>query len=618
MNISTIEDLAKFEQTSASEREWSNSSYGALEKQAALTPEAPALSFIADAEYHKRSEPLTYRQLLVSVTQMANLLHELGNAKSDVTALFLPNLIETQVALWGAQAAGVVFPVNTLLSPEHIVALLKESKAKVLITAMARPEDGWDGWDVLRPLLKDCNDLRHVLIIENDGEASSYEKNTNETFAISNLNEGLNRQPQNELVSGREFDAQDISSYFCTGGTTGKPKLAIRTQGAETINAHMFGTMLGEGLNDGRLLVGLPMFHVNAVITSLMTWVAGGEVVLAGRGYRDTAVMANFWPIVEKNKITFFSAVPTILSDLLSRPIDADVSSLQFAICGAAPLTVELFTRFEEATGLKILEGYGLTESSFGASVNPYHGERRIGSVGMRLPYEKMLCVQLDSDGNYDRDCEPGEIGTVALSGPNMFKGYSDPDLDKDLWVDRGDGLRWLNTGDLGRIDTEGYLYLVGRSKDLIIRAGHNIDPKLIEEALYAHEAVQHAAAVGRPDPRVGELPVAYVTLQPGFSVEAEELRAFAAEHISDRVAVPKAVTVLSEMPLTPVGKISKVALVEREALAIIKDAASQLDCQLSLLESEITPGGLVVRIGGASQELLGLLEPFAFNVVAE
>jgi fatty-acyl-CoA synthase len=325
--------------------------------------------------------------------------------------------------------------------------------------------------------------------------------------------------------------------------------------------------------------------------------------------------MANFWRIVEKNGINYFSAVPTILSDLLTRSINADVSSLRFAICGAAPLSVELFTRFEKATGLKILEGYGLTESSCGASVNPYHGERRIGSVGMRLPYEDMLCVQLDNQGHFQCDCAPGEVGIVALRGPHIFSGYSDSTHEQELWIDRGEGARWLNTGDLGRIDEDGYLWLVGRRKDLIIRGGHNIDPKMIEEALYRHDAVQHAVAIGRPDARLGEVPVAYVTLQPGATVTGEELKVSAAAFISDRVAIPRDVIVVPEMPLTPVGKISKVALVEREIRTIVANISRRLSCNLTHLETETTSGGQIVRVEGASDELIRELKAFPFTV---
>ncbi|WP_034023190.1 AMP-binding protein, partial [Pseudomonas aeruginosa] len=180
-----------------------------------------------------------------------------------------------------------------------------------------------------------------------------------------------------------------------------------------------------------------------------------------------------------------------------------DLSSLRFALCGAAPMPVELIRQFEARTGLKVIEGYGLTEGTCGTSCNPRGGERRPGSIGLRLPYCQVKVAVLDGEGNYLRDAAPNEVGNLCLKGPTVFKGYLQQDRNRDIWI--GDG--WFNTGDLGRIDEDGYIWLTGRSKDLIIRGGHNIDPQMIEEALHRHPAVALAAAVGKPDAKAGELP---------------------------------------------------------------------------------------------------------------
>jgi fatty-acyl-CoA synthase len=187
-----------------------------------------------------------------------------------------------------------------------------------------------------------------------------------------------------------------------------------------------------------------------------------------------------------------FSAVPTVLSVLLDVPKgDADISSLRYAICGAAPLSVELFQRFEVHSGMKILEGYGLTEGTCASSVNPFYGERKVGSIGLRLPYQQMKVCVVDDEGKFLREAEIDEIGSICIRGPNVFNGYMEEVHNRGVWPLEG----WFNTGDLGRQDTDGYFWLTGRKKELIIRGGHNIDPAAIEDPLYRLTGIQVAAA---------------------------------------------------------------------------------------------------------------------------
>jgi len=261
---------------------------------------------------------------------------------------------------------------------------------------------------------------------------------------------------------------------------------------------------------------------------------------------------------VERYKVTSFSGVPTIYAALLQVPSEGrDLSSLRFALCGAAPMPVELIRQFEAKTGLTVIEGYGMTEGTCGTSCNPRGGERRPGSIGLRLPYCELKSVILGGDGQYLRDAAVDEIGNICLRGPTVFKGYLQASKNKDIWVD-GD---WFNTGDLGRIDADGYIWLTGRSKDLIIRGGHNIDPQMIEEALHRHPAVAMAAAVGKPCLKAGELPVVYIQLKPGMQASEAELLAHAAQHVPERAAVPKDVWLLDAIPVTAVGKTFKPAL---------------------------------------------------------
>ena len=271
------------------------------------------------------------------------------------------------------------------------------------------------------------------------------------------------------------------------------------------------------------LLCGLPLFHVNGVVvTGLAPFMVGARVVLLGAdGFRSKTTIGHFWRNVARFRATFFSAVPTVYSTLLTTPIDgSDVSSLRYAICGAAAMPPELIRKFEAATGLAILEGYGLTEGTCVSAVNPRDGDRRNGSIGFRVPYQQMKTVVFGNDGGYERDCATDEIGHLVIKGPNVFPGYKEERANRGIWI--GDG--WLDTGDLARQDVDGRFWLTGRQKDLIIRGGHNIDPSMIEEAMMAHPAVQLAAAVGKPDAYAGELPVVYVALRPGHAATTEEL----------------------------------------------------------------------------------------------
>jgi fatty-acyl-CoA synthase len=204
---------------------------------------------------------------------------------------------------------------------------------------------------------------------------------------------------------------------------------------------------------------------------------------------------------------------------------------------------------------MRILEGYGLTEGTLVSSANPLYGERKVGSVGLRIPYQEMKVFVEDPSGY--RQARTDEIGCICVRGPNVFPGYLEEEHNKGVWIEGG----WFNTGDLGREDADGYFWLTGRKKELIIRGGHNIDPALIEDPLYRLADVRVAAAVGRPDPHAGEVPVAYVQLQKGSGLTAEKILDHLKKEVGERAAVPKEVVILDEMPLTPVGKIFKPAL---------------------------------------------------------
>ncbi|MFN7040154.1 MAG: acyl-CoA synthetase [Acidovorax temperans] len=605
------------------------STYEMIGAAARAHASAPALSFFARVQDHARPEVWTYATLFAGITATANYLHELGVRQSDVVAFVLPNLPQTHLAIWGAQAAGIAFAVNPLMEPQAIADLLVAANAKVLITLM--PGRGMDLWSHLQPLLAQASDLAHVLLMDPTGpyhgDESAAPTETAAHYTVHDFAQGLQRQPVDHLVSGREFHPDQHSSYFCTGGTTGAPKIAMRTHGNEVANAWSTGQLLGASIAPGKtLFCGLPLFHVNGVlVTGLLPFSRGAHVIIGTpQGYRGEGVIPRFWELVEHHRINFFSGVPTVYAALVQHPTEGrDLSSLEYGLCGAAPMPVELMRNFQEATGLTILEGYGLTEGACVSTCNPPGGERRTGSIGLRLPLQPMKAVVLDEQGVYVRDCAIGEVGVLTISGPNVFAGYRNADQDQGLWLELHDGQRWLNTGDLGRQDAQGYFYLTGRKKELIIRGGHNIDPAIIEEPLHRHPAVQLAAAVGRPDLHAGELPVAYVQLKPGATATEEELLSFLKTHIAERAAIPKAIRVTELMPLTSVGKIFKPELRQREIADALETALRDAGAPASALTvSNQQQLGIHVQVetdksafSAIAHTVLGNF-PFSFSVV--
>ena len=278
----------------------------------------------------------------------------------------------------------------------------------------------------------------------------------------------------------------------------------------------------------------------------------------------------------------------------MQRPVNADVSSLKTAISGSAPLPLELYNRFKAATGVEIAEGYGLTEATCLVSCNPVDGEKKVGSVGIPLPYTEIRILRATPEGFHQ--CGTDEVGEICVANPGVFEGstYTEADKNHDLFAAE----RFLRTGDLGRIDPDGYLWITGRAKDLIIRGGHNIDPAEIEEALLSHPAVAFAGAIGQPDSFAGELPCAYVELVAGQSVTVEELLDHVRGRIHERAAVPKHIEIMGELPKTAVGKIFKPDL-RRLAITRVYDAAlAEADLNVRVREVvEDKKRGLVARL---------------------
>jgi fatty-acyl-CoA synthase len=544
----TLADIEAYEKVPIDERLTFRNTYDLIIQGAGINPDAPAISFFSSGADYANPRRVTYRELLAQITRTANLLNDLGVRPGDVVSYLLPNLPQTHYILWGGQAAGIVNPINPLLEPSTIRDICLAAGTKVLFAL--GPFPGSDIWDKAMAVRKDLPHLKAFIRVMGPGD---------EGKGIYGYEGTLSRYNRDRLDSGRVIDPQDIATIYHTGGTTGTPKLAPHTHYNEATMASIVSasTDLAPGETT---MCGLPLFHVNAaIVTGSMPFSMGCHVVLLGpAGYRDRSVMENFYKIVEHYRAVSFSSVPTVLSVLLDTPKgDADISSLRYAGCGAAPLSVELFRRFEAHSGMKVLEGYGLTEGTCVSSINPLHGVQKVGSIGIRLPYQDMRVFVVDEEGRFVREADIDEIGAVCITGPNVFKGYLDEVHNRGVWAKEG----WFNTGDLGRRDADGYFWLTGRRKELIIRGGHNIDPAAIEEPLYRLRGVKVAAAVGRPDPYAGEVPVAYVQLQEGVHLAGEEILEYLKKEVGERAAIPKEVVVIDQIPLTPVGKIFKPAL---------------------------------------------------------
>jgi fatty-acyl-CoA synthase len=355
-----------------------------------------------------------------------------------------------------------------------------------------------------------------------------------------------------------------------------------------------------------------------------MTALAHGAtlVVVSPAGFRDPDAVRDIWLTTHKHRLTILGAVPTVLGAMLNIPIgNSDISSLRYFATGGSALPVEVGRALADLTDKPVFEGYGMTETTSYVTFPAVGGDMCLGSVGIVLPHCRVRVVELDASGDITGDCAVGEIGVVVMKGPSITPGYVQSHHNEGSLLADG----WLNSGDLGRFDNEGRLWLTGRAKDLIIRGGHNIDPAVIEETLYQHPAVEMAAAVGKPDGYAGELPVVYIQLRPGAEADATELQAFAREHIPERAATPVNVFLIETMPLTAVGKIFKPALrwaaaetVFAEILAPVAEDSGR-EVGVSVGSDDVYGAIATVRVGGGRDDTIAarvaeLLAPFTLR----
>ncbi len=557
MAFATLADLKAIEaEMPWAERDVPKTLYALLSRTSQNFPNHNAVSYQIFSGPKDKAETLTWAELRAKTAQTANFFRSLGIGPTDVVAYVMPNANETLLALLGGSVAGIVNPINPLLDAEQIGAILRETNAKVVVTL--RPFPKTDVAQKTAEAVKLAPNVKHVVEVDLLRYVTGLKKliipliRPKQTVQNQARYHDFNAEiaKHNTQLDFEDPQEDRVACYFHTGGTTGMPKVAQHSYSGLIYNGWLGHRLLYTETDV--IMCPLPLFHVFACHPIMMGALTSGAHVVfpTPQGYRGDGVFDNFWKLIERWNVSFIITVPTAISAKMQRPVDADISSVKTAFSGSAPLPVELFRRFEKATDVTIVEGYGLTEATCLVSCNPVTGEKKIGSTGFPFPYTKIKIM--DPNGF---EVEPDNIGEICISNPGVAVGATYTETDKNKGLYFGD---YLRTGDLGRVDSDGYLWITGRAKDLIIRGGHNIDPAEIEEALLAHEAVAFAGAIGQPDAHAGEVPCAFVELVEGASVTTDELMQHCHEHVHERAAWPKHMEIMGELPKTAVGKIFK------------------------------------------------------------
>src|SRR5215469_663078 len=460
---------------------------------------------------------LTYTELARGAGQAAALLRFAGVEPGDRVALMLPNVLAFPLLFYGSLAAGAaVVPMNPLLKSREVAHYLGDSGASVIFA-----------WDQFA-----------------DEAAKGAADTGAQVIRVAQPDARALLADQEPLADWAERSDDDDAVILYTSGTTGVPKGAELTHANLYRNAEVTTTTLLTA-DQGDVIMGcLPLFHVFGLTCGMNASVISGATLTLLPRFDAAAALE----MIEREKVTIFEGVPTMYSALLHSPAraTADVSSLRLCVSGGAALPVEVLRQFEEAFGCPILEGYGLSETSPVASFNHPDRERKAGSIGTPIAGVEMRVV--DDAGN---DVPQGEVGEIAIRGHNVMKGYWGKPAETAAAIPDG----WFRTGDLARVDEDGYFFIVDRKKEMIIRGGYNVYPREIEEAIHEHPAVAEVAVVGLPHPELGEEVGAAVTLKPGASATPPELIAFAKERVA-AYKYPRRLWLVPELPKGPTGKI--------------------------------------------------------------
>ncbi len=504
---------------------------------------------------------LTYRELLAAVHTFAAALHQMGVRPGDRVAIMLPNTPQYVIAFMGTLRAGAIaVNTNPTYTPRELAHQMKDSGAETIV--------------MLSPLyerlqaVRDEVPIKRVIITD----IPEYVKGPFKGLTERTLRkEGLmTHVPEGEGVYHWQTvmnmggtppdihpDPNEVALFQYTGGTTGVPKAAMLTHRNLVANTMQVAAWIPRFDRGKVIMMGaLPFFHVYGMTVSLLLGLYnGGKVVMVPNPRPIDIVME----AIHHERCNLFPGVPTMYIAIINHPRvhKYDLKSVEACISGAAPLPVEVQQRFEAITGGRLVEGYGLTEASPVTHSNPIYGKRKMGSIGLPFPSTDAKIV----DMNTGETLPPGKVGELCVKGPQVMKGYWNRPEETKLVLDE-EG--WLHTGDIARMDEEGYFYIVDRKKDIIIASGYNIIPREVEEVLYMHPKVLEAVVAGVPDPYRGETVKAYIVLKPGEQATEEEIIAFCREHLAP-YKVPKLVEFRSELPKSQVGKFLRRVLVEEE-----------------------------------------------------
>jgi fatty-acyl-CoA synthase len=519
--------------------------FSLIEEVAQRRGNHPALIFMRTAA-DREPVVVTYGQLLEQVTRTIGALRRLDIAEDEGIAILLPAMPEAVVALLAASSVGVAFPLNLLLAAPAMRAQLELARTRAVF--VLGPHPALDVRGRLQLAAQDLAGLETVIEIpvEPASEASSWRAFLDTSLTQSSFAGSPDR----------------VAALFHTGGTTGEPKLAELSARNVAAGALMMAAA-NRWTQDERICSGLPIFHVGGAISCGLSALASGATLIFPSllGARDPEVVRSIWTLLAQSQATVLAMVPTSLAAVVDVPLaGANLNALRAVCTGASSLPRELGTRLEAKLAKPVCQIYGMTEMSGCCTAQPCDGQFREPAVGFPPP---LLEIALRGGG--------AGRGEVHMRGPNAFQGYR---------TKAGRLMRspedWVPSGDLGGFLPDGQLRLAGRSKDIIIRSGHNIDPLMIEEVAQQHPAVRVAAAAPMPDEYAGELPVLYVALKAGAAATAEDIENFVAQHIAEPPARPKRVFILEDLPLTPFGKIARYKLRQAAAVQRAQDCLAE------------------------------------------
>ena len=505
-----------------------------LEKAVSQLPDRIAIAF-AGLE-------LSYQMLKGMVDKAATALYDLGVKKGDRVALMTPNCPQYIVAFYAIQKiGGVVVQVNPMYVERELEHILKDSGAKVFIA-----------YDQFYPRIKNVRDLTPVEKVLLFSLGPPLDVEGEDVLKIEALLASTPAQPPRVDIDA----ANDLAILQYTGGTTGVSKGAMLTHRNIVANALQVSEWFqGCKYGEERVLSVLPFFHSYGMTTCINFGIANAATLIVVPRFEIESVMQ----AIDKYQPTLFPGVPTMYIGVINYPgiANINVKSIKYCISGSAPLPVEVSQKFEELTGGCLVEGFGLSETSPVTHCNPMIGKRKVGSIG--LPLSDTICRIMDLESG-DKEVTPGEIGELCISGPQVMKGYWNMPEETGKTLKNG----WIYTGDIAKMDEDGYFYIVDRKKDMIIAGGFNIYPRDVEEVLFEHPKVQEAVVAGVPDPYRGETVKAFVVLKEGQAATEEEMISYCKSKLA-AYKVPKQVEFRNELPKTAVGKVLRRFLREEE-----------------------------------------------------